>query len=247
MRNCCLLVVVLFIHPNLYSQGANSPVRSFHGKELLFYVIVLLLIIFAFLKRAFPKYFSDLFRLFFRTTLKQRQIRDQLVQMPLPALLLNCFFAISSGLYLAFLLTHYGVKPVDNFWLLMLYCAIGLSVAYLVKFLGLKLSGWLFSMEEAATSYIFIIFIVNKMLGIFLLPFLVLLAFAQGGLYTASLTLSWCFLAGLLIYRVILTYGAIRNEVKVNPFHFFLYILAFEIAPLLLVYKGLLLFFARTA
>jgi hypothetical protein len=167
--------------------------------------------------------------------------------MPLPALLLNCFFVISAGLYLAFLLTHYGLRPVDNFWLLMLYCAVGLSVAYLVKFVGLKISGWLFSMEEPAASYIFIIFTVNKMLGILLLPFLVLLAFARGGLYTASLTLSLCFLGGLLVYRFILTYGAIRNEVKVNPFHFFLYILAFEIAPLLLVYKGLLLFFARTA
>jgi len=221
--------------------------HSYQGKELLFYLIILLLIIFAFLKRAFPKYFTDLFRLFFRTTLKQRQIREQLVQMPLPALLLNCFFGISAGLYLAFILTHYGLDPVGNFWLLMLYCTIGLSLTYLIKFLGLKLSGWLFSMEETAGSYIFIIFTVIKMLVILLLPFLVLLAFTQGGLYMASLTLSWCFLSGLLVYRFILTYAAIRNEVKVNPFHFFLYILAFEIAPLLLVYKGLLLFFRITA
>ena len=228
-------------------EALYSSEKVIHGKELLFYLLVFLLIIFAFLKRAFPKYFSDLFRLFFRTTLKQRQVREQLMQMPLPALMLNCFFVISGGLYLAFLLTHYGVNPVNNFWLLLLYSTIGLSIAYLVKFVGLKLSGWLFSMEQAATSYIFIIFIVNKMMGILLLPFLVLLAFTQGGLYSSSLTLSFCFLAGLLVYRFILTYGAIRNEVRVNPFHFFLYILAFEIAPLLLVYKGLLLFFARTA
>jgi hypothetical protein len=79
-----------------------------------------------------------------------------------------------------------------------------------------------------------------------LLPFLILLAFSEGNLYVVSFTLSWGLVACLLLYRFILTYAAIRNQVKVNPFHFFLYLIAFEIAPLLLVYKGLLLFFGIT-
>lgn len=224
-----------------------STVRVIIGKDLLFYGIVFLLLLFAIFRRAFPKYFTDLFRLFFRTTLKQRQIKEQLVQTPLPSLLLNCFFVISGGLYITFLLGHYKVEPVHNFWLLFLYCMAGLSAAYLIKFIGLKVSGWLFNMAEAADSYIFIVFIINKMIGILLLPFLVLLAFALGDVYKVALTLSFCLVAGLLAYRVILTYGAIHNQVKVNPFHFFLYFLAFEIAPLLLVYKGLLLFFGLTA
>jgi len=101
--------------------------------------------------------------------------------------------------------------------------------------------------EEAANSYIFIVFVVNKMMGILLLPFLILLAFTVGNVYYGGLTISWCIVGALLIYRFILTYSAIHNEVKVNPFHFFLYLCAFEIAPLLLVYKGLLLFFHQTA
>jgi hypothetical protein len=210
------------------------------GKDTLFYVLVILLLIFALLRQAFPKYFTDLFRLFFRTTLKQRQIREQLIQTPLPSLLMNGFFVITGALYIDFLLNRYGLAPVDNFWLLFLYCAIGLSLIYFVKFLGLKISGWLFNMEEAADSYIFVVFVVNKVIGIFLLPFLVALAFMQGPGYTVAWVLSWVGVAGLLIYRLILTYAAIRNQVRVNPFHFFLYLCAFEIAPLLLIYKGLL-------
>lgn len=72
----------------------ESDLRKINGKELMFYLLVLLLIVFALLKRLFPKYFEDLFRLFFRTTLKQRQIREQLLQMPLPSLMLNGFFEI---------------------------------------------------------------------------------------------------------------------------------------------------------
>lgn len=226
---------------------ANEDLRHITGKEKLFYVIVFLLLSFAFIRNLFPKYFNDLFRLFFRTTIKQRQIREQLMQTPLPSLLMNGFFVVSAGLYIAFVLGHYGLNPVANFWILVFYVVAGLSAAYTVKFLGLKLSGWLFNMQEAANAYIFIVFIVNKMIGILLLPFIVLLAFTVQDVHFIALNLSWFMIAGLLAYRFILTYLAVRNQVKVNPFHLFLYLLAFEIAPLLLVYKGLLVFFSRTA
>jgi Domain of unknown function (DUF4271) len=224
-----------------------GKVRTVTGKEWLFYALLLLFFIFAILRRAFSKYFTDLFRLFFKTTMKQRQIREQLMQTPLPSLLLNGFFIASGAFYISFLLQHFAVNPLGNFWILLLYCGMGLSVAYFVKFAGLKICGWLFNMEEAADSYIFIVFIVNKMIGILLLPFLLVLAFSLGNIYTAGLTLSWCLIGGLLVYRFILTYAAVRNQVKVNLFHFFLYLCAFEIAPLLLVYKALLIFFNQTA
>lgn len=243
---------ILQSHPyfNFRDRPVNLPGPEIHqalGKEWLFYLLVVLLIIFALIRRTFPRYFGDLFRLFFRTTLKQRQIREQLMQTPLPSLLLNGFFVISGGLYASLLVQHYDVNPVDSFWLLLLYCCLGLAAGYFVKFFGLKFMGWLFNMKEAADAYIFIVFIVNKMIGILLLPFLVVLAFSTGDVYSVALSLSWCLLGGLLLYRIILTFAAVRNQVKVNPFHFFLYLCAFEIAPLLLVYKGLLLFFRITA
>lgn len=243
---------VLEHHPyfnfSIAPQLASGPeYRQVKGKEFLFYLIVLLLLIFAVLRRAFPKYFSDLFRLFFRTTLKQRQLQEQLIQETLPSLLLNGFFVVSGGLFLAFLFQHYDLNPAGSFWLLYLYCCGGLAIAYFVKFIGLKMLGWLFHNREAADAYIFVVFIVNKMIGILAIPLLVMLAFSTGSLYSTSLSLSWCMLACLLGYRLILTYGAVRNQVKVNPFHFFLYICAFEIAPLLLVYKALLLYFGITA
>jgi len=233
--------LISFISVIARSQAVVEHKRE--GKELLFYVIIFLLILFGLLKRTFPKYFSDLFRLVFRTTLKQRQVREQLIQTPLPALMLNIFFFLVGGFYLGFILRYYNLDPTGNTWLLILYCILGIAAIYFVKYVGLKFSGWLFNMEGAAESYTFIIFLINKMLGMALLPFVILLAFSTGALYNVSLTLSWVLIAGLLVYRFILTYTAIRNEVKVNPFHFFLYVIAFEIVPLLLVYKGLLLFF----
>jgi hypothetical protein len=230
--------------PELLGNGVE---RVANDKDLLFYSLVLLIILFALLRRGFPKYFNDLFRLFFRTTLKERQISEQLMQTPVPSVLLNGFFAISAGFYCTFLLVHFKLNPAGEFWTLFLYCTGGLAAAYFVKFIGLKLSGWIFSLKSAANAYIFIVFIINKMIGILLLPFLFVLAFSTGGVYTVGLTLSWCLIGGLMIYRLFLTYMVVRNQVKVSPFHFFLYFLAFEIAPLLLVYKALLVYFGENS
>ena len=217
--------------------------KIFQGKEYLFYYIIFLLILFGLLRRAFAKYFYDLFRVFFKTTLKQRQTQEQLLQSSLASVLMNSFFVLSGGLYVNFLLQYFQLVISDNFWLQYAYCAGALAAIYLVKYIGLKIAGWLFNVSNATDSYIFIVFIINKMLGIFLLPFLLLLAFANDPLYSSAMIISWMGIGLLLIYRFILSYGALRKEVKLNSFHFILYILGFEVIPLLLIYKLLLLIF----
>ena len=221
---------------------ANADIKRFESKELLFYSLIGLLLLFAFLKSIFAKYVNDLFRLFFRRTLKQRQITEQLSQTPLPSLVFNVFFIVTAGLYLAFMLQHYGMQLKENFWMLTLYCSAGLGAIYMLKFLSLKFTGWVLNLSPATDSYIFIVFIINKVIGIFLLPFLVLLAFTNDGIYQVALALSWCGVACLFFYRFILTYSAVHNQIKLKPFHFLVYLVAFEIVPLLLIYKLLFRF-----
>ena len=217
--------------------------KVFLGKEYLFYYLVFLFILFGLLRRAFAKYFYDLFRVFFKTTLKQRQTQEQLLQSSLASVFMNSFFVLSAGLYVNFLLQYFNLVISDNFWLQYVYCIGALAAIYLVKFIGLKITGWLFNVSNTTDSYIFIVFIINKTLGIFLLPFLLLFAFANDPLYSSAMFISWIGLGLLLIYRFILSYSAVRKEVKLNSFHFILYILGFEVIPLLLIYKLLLIIF----
>jgi len=221
----------------------TSDRKEFKGKEIIFYTLVALLLFFAFIKFSFPKYLGDLYRVAFRTTLKQRQIGEQLVQTPLPSLLLNFFFLLSTSLYITLLLTHYQLAGQYNFWLLYFYCFAGLAVIYTIKFLSLKVSGWLFNISATTDGYVFIVFMINKIIGIYLLPFLVLLAFTDRVLYEVAFACSYIGVFALLGYRFILSYGLARNQIKLNPFHFFLYLCAFEIVPLLLIYKALMLWF----
>jgi hypothetical protein len=226
---------------------AFTEKRNWQGKEVLFYSLVVLVLFFALFRLAFYKYLHDLLGLFFKNAVKQRQLREQLIQAPLASLLLNLFFIISTAFYIDFILQHYQIALFGNFWLMILYAAAFLAVIYSGKFIWLKLAGWIFNLQEATDSYIFIVFIINKIIGIFLLPFLILLAFSTGVVYEVSFTLSVIGIAGLLGYRFILTYAAVRSHIKVNLFHFFLYLCAFEIIPLLLIYKVLLLVFERSS
>jgi len=228
------------------SRQAIIIERKWEGKETWFYSIVGLLFMVGLFRSGFEKYLNDLFRLFFNTTMKQRQIREQMIQTPLASVLLNIFFVFSSAFYISFLLQYYQVIEPAEFWFIFLYAILFLAAIYLVKFIWLKLAGWLFNVQEAAENYIFIVFIINKIIGIFLLPILILMAFSSEQILEVALVISWIGLGGLLIYRFILTFAAVRNQINVNLFHFFVYLCAFEIAPLLLIYKGLILFFERT-
>jgi hypothetical protein len=54
------------------------------------------------------------------------------------------------------------------------------------------------------------------------------------------ITLSVFMIGIFFIYRLVASYKMLRKEIKISGLHFFLYLCAFEIAPLLLIYKVLL-------
>jgi hypothetical protein len=216
-----------------------------NSKDSLFYLLVGILFYFALIRVFFEKYFNNLMTLFFRVSLRQQQIREQVLQTPLPSLLLNILFIISAGLYACFLLHYSPIGAGIRFWVLYLYCMLLLGVVYLAKFLVLKFIGWVFSISRATDIYVFIVFLVNKMLGIFLLPFLIIITFSSPGIREIFITVSLAMVFVLWSYRVLAAYRPVRNEIKLTPFYFFLYLCAFEIAPLLLIYKVLLTYLEK--
>lgn len=217
--------------------------RQSKGKEGFFYSIVALLLFFAIAKNNFSRYLDDLFKVFFRTTLKQRQTREQLMSAPLPSLLFNILYALSAALFITLLLEHYRLRDNYNFWVLYAYSILGLLIIYTIKYLTLKLFGWILSISEAMNTYIFIVFTTNKVIGISLLPFIVGLAFMDYSVYNVVFPLSLCLLGGLFLYRFYLSFVSVQKQVAINAFHFLLYVAAFEIAPLLLINKLLVSFF----
>lgn len=219
--------------------------RAVSSKDELFYLMVGVLFLVAFVKAGFPRYFRNLFVVFFQTNLRQKQTRDQLLQDNFASLLMNVLFFISGGLYITLLVQALGWTQY-TFWIIAAASALVLLLVYLGKYLFLRFSGWVFNTREAAGSYIFLVFMVNKVMGIALLPFLLLLAFANSAISRHAITVSVGLVALLFIYRYFVSFAALRNRLRVNVFHFLLYLCTVEILPLLLIYKLLLNYFNGT-
>ncbi|MEP6583159.1 MAG: DUF4271 domain-containing protein [Ginsengibacter sp.] len=228
---------------NKFINVQDAPVyfitgtRKSTGKEFVFYILCLTVLILALFKTFYQGYFNNLFRVFFNTSLRQTQLTDQLLQAKLPSLILNIFFAISAGIFLWLLFTFYQPPRLINKQALLPFCILGIGLLYFAKYCTLKFIGWISAMQQTVDSYIFIIFLVNKISGIVLVPFLVILAFSLPLWIRYITTIAIFVVALFFLSRYIKTYGLLENKLPLNPFHFLIYIVATEIIPIFILYK----------
>lgn len=244
-RNIKLSRELLSRHPYFnFSEKAVSPLYTkklpASGKEVYFYIVVTLLLLFAILKASFDKYFSDLINLFFRRGLKQRQLRQQVVQNSLPSLLFNIFFVITGSFYATLGIEKTIPHLALPLWQLFLYAIAATGLIYSGKFFILKFIGWVFKITRLTDNYIFLIFLANKIMALLLLPLIIIIALTGKEINTIAWTLSWLLIFGLFLYRYISAIQLVRKDKSINFFHFLLYVGAFEILPVIILYKGML-------
>ncbi|WP_212001333.1 DUF4271 domain-containing protein [Chitinophaga sp. HK235] len=218
----------------------TNPLRPYRNLDWLVYVVAGIVLLLSIIRLSYTKYFTDLFRAFLNPTLSQRQLKDQLSQAPFPNMLLNVFFAISLGVYLYLVLYRQQVFPQAEPWLLIPGLIVLVAVVYGIKYMMLRFCGWLFGNSELADAYIFILYLINKILGVLLVPFLVVLAFCDVEIARTFLYISIFFISLLVVYRYIRSYSLVKQYLSFSKLHFFLYLCAFEVAPVLILTKVLL-------
>lgn len=218
-----------------------EPERKPSGKDMLFYVLTGLVTALACIRLIFPKYLKNLFLLFMQTSIRQKQTREQLLQNNLASVLLNILFVASASIYITLFIQfkHWVAIP---FYQLLFYCVVILFIIYIGKYLFLAFSGWVFNVPEATNAYTFIVFLVNKVLGIVLIPFVLMITFSPLPIKQIAITISAGLALVLFMYRYLISFGVIRANLKVSALHFFLYLCAVELLPLLLIYKLLVNF-----
>ncbi len=153
----------------------------------------------------------------------------------------NFFFILSAGTYVYFLLKQYHAIPNIKYWLFWAGCIGAVAIVYFAKYSSLKFTGWITGYTQTTSTYVFVIFLINKILGVVLLPFTILMAFASTNVAVAAALVSLLFTGLLLLMRFLRSYGLLQNQLKINRFHFLLYLAGVEIIPLLLIYKGVVI------
>ncbi len=211
--------------------------RNHAGKEFLFYLLGSIVFLLALFKVFYSRYFNNIFRVFFNTSLRQNQLTDLLLQARLPSMLFNIFFMISAGIYAWLLLKYYNPSAAGNNYVLISLSIAFIGCIYAAKYFVLKLIGWISGITHATDQYIFVIFLINKITGVVLIPFIILLAFAPAGWLNVIITISIITVIILFVLRHLRSYGLLKNQLKTDRLHFLIYIAGAEVLPMLILYK----------
>ena len=215
--------------------------------ENLFYILTALFLVLGLLRTFFSRYFTTMFRVFFNTSLRQNQLTDQLEQAALPSLLFNIFFVTSLGLYIYILWEHQNIYHAVINWAYLGFSVLAVVVCYMVKYVSLLFTGWLTNLKPEAKIYIFSIFLLNKIIGMLLLPFTLIIAFSTYKVAQYAIIISFVLLSILLLSRFFRTYGLLQNRLKLNGIHFFIYTISLEVLPIMIIYKTAMLFFRNSS
>lgn len=155
-----------------------------------------------------------------------------------PYYLLYGNFLFNAGIFI-FLVTRVFNGETYNNLPFLLMCMAGAALGFLSKHLMLGTMRNLFGLENELRKYNFLIIIFNCILGLFLVPFNLLIAFSAKNSTQQLLLVSW--MLGLV--AIFYAYRSLRSSpmgakfLIQSPFHFLLYLCTVEIAPLLLLIK----------
>jgi hypothetical protein len=235
---------------NLYLNSKSKPVslvenfKRHSDQSIFFYLLAGLVLLLGITKTLYSRYFSNMFRVFFNSSLRQSQLTDQLIQDKLPSLIFNIFFVLVGGIFVYLLINYFNLKSNQLNWKLLGICVGTFVIIYFVKFITLKFTGWITGFTAETDIYTFIIFLINKIIAICLLPMIIIMAFSSQQIVYVVMLISIIIVGAMLLMRLFRSYGLLQHRIKVSRFHFLLYVFSLEILPLLLIYKGAMFFFS---
>jgi hypothetical protein len=159
-----------------------------------------------------------------------------------PYYLLYGNFLFNAGIFVFLVTRVFQKENFNNIWFLLI-CLAGAAAAFLSKHVMIGIVRTLFPVETEMRKYNFLIIIFNCVLGLFLVPFNLLIAFSTKVSSQQLLLVSWMLglVAIFYAYRSLRASAIGAKFLTQSPFHFLLYLCTVEIAPLLLLVKLALL------
>ncbi|MCB0696218.1 MAG: DUF4271 domain-containing protein [Chitinophagaceae bacterium] len=221
---------------------AREQMRLFYDNTFDFYLVLVLVLLFGIMRFANPRYFQYLLRAFRSPSFSSQQLKDQIGNSGLPNLLMNVFFAASAGVYVYFIFKlnlpqRYAIYSPSLLITILILSFLGL---YGAKYAVMRFSGWAFNVRVIISHYMYNVFLINKIISIILLPFIVLLAFAQPAIALPAMIVSLFLVGVLFVNRYIRSWQVLGSFFQYSKFHFFAYLCASELLPMALLTKLLI-------
>ncbi len=233
---------VSFFTGHELKAGHKTPLPlNKNTPDWIFPLVILMVAAFAWLRAFYNKYFLQVVSAFFNNNLANQIVRDENILVQRASILLNLVFSLVVALFLYFVSIHFNWSLNGMSFGLSRYIffALIVSAAYTVKFIVLRICGYLFQVEKETATYIFNIFLINNAVGTLLIPLVLFIAFSSAISTTLLISISVFFIACGFLYRIIRGIIAGFSSPAFSLYYLFLYLCALEIAPLIVLIKVL--------
>ncbi len=129
-------------------------------------------------------------------------------------------------------------QPVEPNGIYTLLSYIGIVAGlFITKHIVLNILAATFPIKKSILQYSFMIIIFSIILGLFLVPVNILLAFAPEGFRRPVIYIAIACIALIYLFRAFRGLFLSSKFISMHKFHFFMYLCTVEIAPLMVLLK----------
>ena len=232
-------------YTQLYKGHELKPINTYPiprnniSPDWFFPLILFVLLVFAWLRIFYNKFFSQMIQAFMNNNLANQIVRDENIFVQRASVYLSIVFNLIIALLLYRISVHYNWRLGDigmGFGRFVFFLIL-VSATYAIKFLVLKICGWLFEQEREMATYMFNIFLINNILGMALLPFICVFAYNQKLAVSGLLIIPFAFIAISFGWRIFRGIQLGLSISSFSPLYLFLYLCTLEIAPLMVLIR----------
>lgn len=224
-------------------KSDTNKTRQIHKKSssnFIFWVLLSLLLFLTAIASVSRKKLDQAYGSFINENLLRQVYRQNRGTFSLAYLLLYILFFLNLGSFIFLSANEFGYNLPNNFSFLLLLCG-SVGIIFLIKHFLLFLMSSIFPIDKEIKLYSFTIMIFGILLGIALLPINILIAFASENIGKITVYVALGAIVAIYLYRSLRALSIASRYLMLHKFHFFLYLCAVEILPVIVLLKFILL------
>jgi len=199
------------------------------------WVFLLIIGLIAYVRVVYSKRIPLLWRTVFRLQILRQVMREELLFSHRASLILFTNFVLSAGLLLYAAGVYYGwIDRGGQGFMAFLILSFSVLLVYLLKFLLMRILGWLYNDTGLLREYRFEIFSVNKAMGLVLLPLALVAVTSNIGKLPTLIMIAIGFWAISFLFRLVQGL-AMSFSYSVSRIYIILYLCTLEILPFVLL------------
>lgn len=202
----------------------------------LFWVLLTVLLVFTSVFRISRDRISKMYNSFLNENFMRQTHRMNQGRFSIIYLILYAFAFVNLGIFTFLSLQSFDISIPSTFQFLLLLIGL-VALILLIKHTLLSMVGYVFPFDKEISLYSFTIMVFWTLIGIFLLPINIIIAYAPAIVGKFVIYGAVGAIIAIYLFRAIRGFSIGSKYLMSNTFHFFLYLCTVEILPVVVLLK----------